>query len=257
MAKRNEPTHIFHVYRKDGTSVFLHPFRSIDKLHANLTKAEILGHYGHEPRVESLTMFRNELYRLVEQEVKSWVADSRFIPRFVLSAGIFLLLYVFLGFVVRDPIPVIDEVAVALGGSILAYILLGRKDMKSEAALKRRIELRNKVDSVVFTESPFVQRVEEVLADREDDSASEFLDQIQSETTFSLVEGFEEGSRQMVEYLDKMFASSEYRQTQKRLKRLPKEPGNRSRENLQRWLEKQKIDVPLLSVYLDLKRKVK
>jgi hypothetical protein len=202
-------------------------------------------------------MFRNELYRLVEQEVKSWVADSRFIPRFVISAGIFLLLYLFLGFVIRDPLPVIDEIAIALGGSILAYILLGRKDMQSEGALKRRIELRNKVDSVVFTESLFVQRVEEVLAEREDDSHAALIDQIQSEAAFSQVEGHEEESRQMVEYLDKMFASSEYRQTQKRLKRLPKDAGGRSRENLQKWLEKQKIDVPLLSVYLDLKRNVK
>ncbi|MFW6212978.1 MAG: hypothetical protein ACOC8L_08755 [Spirochaetota bacterium] len=245
------------MYRKDGTSVFLHPFRTIDKLHSNLTKGEILGHYGHEPRVESLTMFRNELYRLVEQEVKSWVADSRFIPRFVISAGIFLLLYLFLGFVIRDPLPIIDEIAIALGGSILAYILLGRKDMQSEAALKRRIELRKKVDTVVFSESAFVRRVEEVLAERENDSAADLIDQIQSESTLSQVEGYEDELRQMVDYLDRMFASSEYRQMQKRLKRLPKDTGGRSRESLQRWLEKQKIDVPLLSVYLDLKRKVK
>ncbi|MEE8440203.1 MAG: hypothetical protein V3S41_00660, partial [Spirochaetia bacterium] len=69
MSKRKDTVHIFHLYRKDGTAVFLHPFRNSDRLFQVLERSEISGHYGTEPRVESLTLFRNELYRLVENEV--------------------------------------------------------------------------------------------------------------------------------------------------------------------------------------------
>jgi hypothetical protein len=255
MANRNEPTHIFHLYRKDGTAVFLHPFRNISKLHAMLTKGEIVGHYGQEPRVESLTMFRNELYRLVEQEVKAWVADARFIPRFVISAGAFLVVFLFMGIVLPDPIALLDEIAIALGGSILVYILLGRKDMQSDIALKRRIELRNKVDSIVFTENAFVERVERMLIEREGDSPAELIDETRSSSGSPEIAGFEQESSQMVSHLEQMLSASEYRQTEKRLKRLQKDDSDRSRESLQKWLDKQKVDLPLLSIYLSLKKK--
>lgn len=257
MAKRPESVHIFHLYRKDGTAVFLHPFRKTDRLFSVLENGEIRGHYGNEPRVESLTLFRNELYRLVEQEVKAWVADARFIPRFVLSAGAFLLIYLFLSFVVRDPLPVLDEVAIALGASILAYILLGRRDIKSDAALKRRIALRTKVDGIVFTENEFVKRIEDELIARDGRKQAQLVEELISPEHAVMVEGHEQEAEQMLGYLDEMLGSSEFKQTEKRLKRLQRGDGRGNPEHMRRWLESRKVDVPLLSLYLDLKRKTK
>ena len=256
MARQIDPTHIFHMYRKDGTAVFLHPFRNTDKLHAVLMKSEIIGHYGQEPRVESLTLFRNELYRQIEAEVKTWVADTRFIPRFLLSSLIFLVSYFLMSFVIRDPLPVIDELLVSLGLSILAYILLGRKDMQSEGALKRRIELRNKVDGIVFSESEFVISVENVLNAREEAQPEELLAEVASGEGLPAAAGHETESAQMIMYLEQLFSSSEYRQTQKRMKRLRKSGDEQTRVNLSKWLEKQKIDVPLFTVYWSLKDSV-
>jgi hypothetical protein len=257
MAKRGEPIHIFHLYRKDGTAVFLHPFRKTDRLRSLLDKSTILGHYGNEPRVESLTLFRNELYRLVEQEVRTWVADARFIPRFLLSSGAFLLSYLFLSFVVRDPLPVLDEIAISLGLSILVYILLGRKDMQSEAALKRRIALRTSVDAIVFTESEFVKRIEDDLSAREEQKSERLIDELVRGDGETLVEGHDQEAGQMVAYLDEMFRAGEFKQTEKRLRRLQREGGSHGHATLKKWLESRKVDVPLLSLYIELKRKTK
>lgn len=256
MGKRAEPIHIFHLYRKDGTAVFLHPFRKTDKLFSLLEKSEIKGHYGNEPRVESLTLFRNELYRLVEQEVRAWVADAKFIPRFLLSATAFLVLYLFLSFVVRDPVPVLDELAIALGGSILAYIVLGRKDMQSEAALKRRIALRTTVDGIVFTENSFVKRIEDELIAREGRKPDTLVEEILRPDSGPVVEGHEVEAAQMVGYLEAMFRTSEFKRTEKRLRKLQKD-GDTDHATMRRWLEARKVDVPLLSLYMELKRKTK
>ena len=257
MAKQSEPLHIFHLYRKDGTAVFLHPFRNTDKLYGLLERSDITGHYGHEPRVESLTLFRNELYRLVEQEVKAWVADVRFIPRFLISSGIFLILYLFLSFAVRDPLPVLDEIAISLGASIAAYILLGRKDMQSEAALKRRIAMRTTVDGIVFTENEFVKRIEDELISREGQKPEQLIAELMRPDSALIVEGHEEEAAQMVQYLDQMFRSNEFRQTEKRLKRLQRDGNESDQDNMRKWLESKKVDVPLLSLYMELKRKTK
>lgn len=257
MSKRTETVHIFHLYRKDGTAVFLHPFRKSERLFSLLERNEVRGHYGTEPRVESLTLFRNELYRLVETEVKRWVSDARFIPRFLLSAGAFLLTYLFLAFVVRDPLPVLDEVAIGLGVAIVAYILLGRRDLKSEAALKRRIALRSKVDAIVFTENEFVRRLETALIAKEDEKPWELIDEVIAGNSALLAEGHTDEARQIVQYLDEMFRSSELKRTEKRIGRFRERIPENDRDSVGRWLESRKVDVPLLTLYMQLKKEVK
>ncbi len=249
--------HIFHLYRKDGTAVFLHPFRRVDRLYALLERSDVRGHYGSEPRVESLTLFRNELYRLVEQEVKGWVSDSRFLPRFLISSAVFLVSFLFLSFVMLTPIPVLDELAISLGLSILTYILLGKKDMQSEGALKRRIALRTKVDAIVFTENDFVKRVEAELIAREGRKPDQLVRELVDADKDLAVADHEQEATQMVEYLDAMFHSHSFRKTEKRLKRMEREDTAYRHDIMRKWLESTKVDVPLLSLYMDLKRRTR
>ena len=82
--------YLFHILRKDGTSLFLNPFGGPDKFVNGLERNEVEGRYGMEPRVEALTMFRNELYRQIEIGVKNWLSDARFVPKFLISAAIFV-----------------------------------------------------------------------------------------------------------------------------------------------------------------------
>jgi hypothetical protein len=59
MAEKQQCVYLFHLFRKDGTSLVLHPFSSPDRLTAVLGSAAVQGRYGNEPRVEALTLFRN------------------------------------------------------------------------------------------------------------------------------------------------------------------------------------------------------
>jgi hypothetical protein len=254
MAGSRNVTHIFHLYRKDGTAVFLHPFRAPERLRSLLDKGDIRGHYGEEPRVESITLFRNELYRLIEQEVKGWISDARFIPRFVISAAIFLVAYLFLSFVIRDPIPVLDELAISAGLSIAAYLLLGRRDLKSDAALKRRIAERSAVDRIEFTESEFLKRVESALISKENEKPEALLEQITRPDNEIVVEGHEEEAEQFVGYLGKLFDSTNFRRAEKRL---VSDASPEDRASAWKWAEARKMDMPLLAVYCQVRRKVK
>lgn len=247
-----QPLHIFHLYRQDGTSLFLHPFLDRQQVMERLDKEELQGLYGKEPRVESLTMFRNELYRIIEDEVRTWVSEARFIPRFLISAGIFVVAYFFLSFVVRDPLPLVDELAVSLGGSILAYILLGRRYMRSEGALKKRIALRSKVDNIHFVESDFVREIEEALHEKENTSTDSLVAAIEAGEVPALSDPDSPLAREFMRYLEVRFRSGEYRRQEKRL--LEKK-GGRDLEGLKRWINSKKVDFPLFALYVNMKRR--
>lgn len=249
---------IFHIYRKDGTALFLHPFDSLVKLSSVLRKCEIQGKYGLEPRVESLTLFRNDLYRMIEGAVKNWVMETRFIPRFLLSASVFLLAYLFLAFVIRDPIPVIDEILIGGGLAIVAYFLLGRRDQRSNYALRARVDLRTAVDRIVFTENPFVKEVEEALQQNDADGRDKVLRQMLEDPQRRFNAADENDLRQMLQYLEKRFSTKEYKKQEKLITRAKNVARNESDvEVISKWSESKKIDLSLFDIYRRVKRSYK
>jgi hypothetical protein len=154
---------IYHLRRTDGTSFFLHPFKKAGSTFEIDRSTELVGLYGVEPRVESLTQLRNDLYRRIEDDVRAWINERRFIPRFLVASGAFLVVYLFLSLVIRDPVPVVDEVLIGLGVAIFTFVIVGRRFEQSRVAGDRRIALRAKIDGVVFSQSPFVMRLERLF----------------------------------------------------------------------------------------------
>lgn len=154
---------IYHLAKRDGTAFFLHPFTRRGAFAELPANAELAGFYGLEPRVESLTLLRNELYRRIDEDVRDWINERRFIPRFLISSGVFLLVFLFLALAVHTPIPLVDEILGSGAAAIFTYIMIGRYFENSRSAMQRRIALRAQVDNVVFTESGYVKELEEVL----------------------------------------------------------------------------------------------
>ncbi len=254
--KRQIP--IFHLYRKEGTSLFLHPFDNEEKFIELLEKYEFEGKYGEEPRVESLTLFRNQLYRLIEDRVKSWVSEIRFIPKFLISSGLFLVSYLFFSLVVRDPLPMIDELLVSFGVAIVTYIILGRRDQRSDVTLKKRLDLRSVVDRIVFNESKFVKHVEEALHKTESESTEKIIEYMMSppDTRFSPED--EKDAAQLIGYLKKRFDSRDFKKQEKIVAKLAREReperDTRVRKSLSVWAESKKIDLSLFAVYTRIKK---
>lgn len=250
--------HIFHMYRADGTPLFLHPFTSrgdgkwVGEL---LERAELTGLYGAEPQVESLTGFRNELYDVVESEVRRWVSEERFTPHFLASAAIFLVAYLLLSFLIRDGLPLIDEIAVSMGAAIGGYLYLTRRSMTSEPAVKRRVTLRGRVDSIVFSESEFVKRVEQALQEQERESTESLLRSFDWYVEADFAREYEETAQQMVEYLEARFSDRGSRRVAKRLLRRERlSERERDIASIKKWAHSKRIDLPLFAIYVQLKK---
>ncbi len=246
-----EKVYIFHVFRKDGSSLILHPFTA-EKVVGLLEKHDLEGRYGGEPRVEALTLFRNDLYRMIEAGVRLWMNDVRFIPKFLLSTGAFLVTYLFMSYVVRDPVPVIDELVVGLAAGVTSYLLLGRRDMASTAATRKRLDLRVKVDRVVFRESGFVRRVETELHRHETDRIEEVIGRIVAPVQQQLGEEAHREAGQFLQMLESRFNFKKLQREERHLKRYIR--GGRSPSELKKLMESRKLDFPLYAVYKSFKR---
>ena len=62
------------------------------------------------------------IYREADDVVSLWIQNRRYIPRLVISAVVFLFSYFFFTLVIRDPIPMIDEILIGLLLATLAWI---------------------------------------------------------------------------------------------------------------------------------------
>lgn len=256
MAPKKVDLYIFHINRKEGDPLLLHPFEGPDQLVAALEGSEIHGRYGQEPRVETLTLLKNELYRMVETGVQRWISDKRFTPRFLISAGVFVFAYFFLSYVIRDPVPLIDELAISLAASVVTYFLLGRRDLRSDVAAKKRVSLRGAVDQVVFNESAFAKMIEETLQERESGTLEDLVGSLLSPGDRAVLDGEDhDEARCFVETIEARFGLRSTRREERLFKRYLQ--GEKpDLEGIKRWAQSRKIDVALYAVYRKLKRTV-
>ncbi len=212
---------LYHVARRDGTPVFLHPFvKSGSTLNITST-TELQGKYGAEPRVESLTLLRNDLYRRIESDVKAWINERRFIPRFLIASAVFLVAFLFMSLVIRDPIPIVDEFLIGGGLAVFAFIAVGRRFEQSRTAGDLRIMLRSKVDGVVFLEEPFVREIEDFLHHLEEKS-SDYQQGVEThdiERARHLKATYPEDTARVITYLRILISQNPYKGLQKQMKR--------------------------------------
>ncbi len=171
----DEKIYLFHIRGQDGVSRFLHPLAGTLEWIDRLKKNPLEGRYGAEPRIESIDLFREELQGILEQAVRRWAADRWFPERFVLSAIAFLVAYFFFSYVIRDPVPVIDELFLSFLAGILTFRGLAKRYYAREEVRALRRELREKIDHTHFEESPLVRNLETLLEELEESSFGELL----------------------------------------------------------------------------------
>jgi hypothetical protein len=190
------------------------------------------------------------MYRRIEEDVRDWMAEKRFLPRFLSGAGAFLGTYLLFSLVIRDPIPMADELLLATGASLITYFLLGRRDLRSEEASQRRIALRNKVDSAVFTQSPFVREVEESLQRYDRAPREELVERLNS----AKAERFwSEHGDDASYFLDTLQAYMQSKMVKQLEKRLQKGRGLGSLTDPTRYAD---LDLPLFLLYIELKEEL-
>ncbi len=229
--------------------MFFHPFEADEESVELLAASRIRGLYGEEPPVSALTGFRNELYLIAERALRRWNAEDRFLIRFLGASAVFVVAFLFLSIVVRDPVPLLDELLISLAVSIAAYFALVRRDLSSQRVERRRIEIRSAIDRTVFEESELVHRLEETLHAHEGNGVPA-LDQ-----QAVLFDEADSGvAAEILSYLAKGFRDRHYRRQERKLIRASRRADYQ--RAMAEWAHQDKADVPLFCLYLALKRHV-
>ncbi|AFG37747.1 hypothetical protein [Spirochaeta africana] len=245
MSESNTST-MYHLYRRDGSSVLLHPFHTDEEILRIAGNQTISGFYGREPQVEAITALRSRLYQRVDAAVGRHVRERLFIPKFLAAAGVFLLSFFFLSLVILTPIPVLDELLISSAAAVAAYIGLGRLQNASERASQLRIRLRGAIDAVHFSHDPCVEIAERLLADIESLPDERLLQelprlqqQIPEECRETELAGHIRARLPDVHRLESMLQAL-------------RNPSPGVQEVLHQKLLRQKVDIPLLMLALAL-----
>lgn len=256
--KSAEKITIFHLYRKDGTALFLHPFDDAGVLLALDEDTQIIGKYGQEPQVEYITLFRKELHRAVDAAVNSWIQEKKFVPNFLWASVGFLLLYFFFTFSLRDPLPMVDEILIAGVGAVGLYVYRLRKAQALPQAEQLRKKLRWRMDQIKFHEDLFVKEVEDLLHRYESVSRDKLLQSVYMQDEASLSESEVKDAFSLIAYLEKRFSGKVYRKQEKLMDKYVSSGGGKRRfDALSTLSERGKIDLSLFFTYRNLKKRAR
>lgn len=131
------------------------------------------GWYGREPGVEDVRLLRKSLRELSEKRLRERDAEEFFIPRFLGSAGVFLVVFFVLSFGIRDPLPYVDEFVAGLVAALAVFWAWSRAGTRS-LEYQRRLELvRESVDQSAFGPSDKAFALEALLEKAERMDAAE------------------------------------------------------------------------------------
>ena len=112
---------------------------------------------------ESRLFVESNLVHQASRAVSYYMQNKHYIPRLFISALVFLILYFFLSLVIRDPIPMVDEILISLGGTILTWVLLSKRDVHIALSSKLMLDISTAIHSLEVVEDDEVNHVEEYL----------------------------------------------------------------------------------------------
>ncbi len=137
-----------------------HPFEPGSELYEAPGPVALSGRYGTGEIPKDTATIRADLYRAMEHGSRRHFLDKGYYPRLFLTVFTFLGIYLFFSIVIRDPVPMIDELL--LGGLAAAAVFFAseRKALSSPKHIESLLSLRRSIDSSMFIESRVVDLVE-------------------------------------------------------------------------------------------------
>ena len=154
---------IFHLHHSGDRYLLFHPFRRRGDIIRILGTDTVSGFYGAEPNIESMTLFRSEMYRRIEHEMNEWISANSFLLRFSFASAVFVVIYFIVSTIILDPLKVIDEFAISLCISSAAFYFIRGRRRISRAATKQRALLRSRIDAIQFRLSPLLVYAEHLI----------------------------------------------------------------------------------------------
>jgi DNA-dependent RNA polymerase auxiliary subunit epsilon len=109
---------------------------------------------------EDLDYIKTELKIDIENSVNSWINDSRFVFHLLISAGVFLVSYYFFSYVIRDPLPLVDEIVLSLLIAGFSWYRLKNQQYKSDTVIHKKVEIEQYLADIPYNSSDFLVQVE-------------------------------------------------------------------------------------------------
>lgn len=98
-----------------------------------------------------------------EIAVSHFLQDKHYIPRLLISALVFLLVYFFLSLVVRDPIPMLDELIAALLLSVLTFLGMSKRDIRLARESKLMYDIKKELANAELIQEDYLNSIEEYI----------------------------------------------------------------------------------------------
>ncbi|QEN07489.1 hypothetical protein EXM22_05610 [Oceanispirochaeta crateris] len=150
--------HIFYIKWKENSLVLNEC--NAQNLIENLSEENIELAYGESVTDQDLDLIKTELKIDIENAVNRWINDSRFFVHLLMSTGVFLVSYYFLSYVVRDPIPLVDEIVLSLLMAGLSWYRLKNQQYKTDKVIHKKIEMEQYLSDIPYVKNDFIVQVE-------------------------------------------------------------------------------------------------
>jgi hypothetical protein len=102
-------------------------------------------------------------YKAVDNSVELWIQEKRYFPRLLVCALTFLVVYFFMSLVIRDPIPMLDELVGSTLATVAMWYYISKKDKKGPITNKKKLEIKREVGNAEFKELEGLSIIEAYL----------------------------------------------------------------------------------------------
>jgi len=142
-----------------GKQIVLHPFDTAE-IFKSAEPDSIIGRYSSGESPHDADIIRTALYASMEKGTRRYYLNKGYYLRLALTTGTFIVSYLFLSIVVRDPVPLIDELLLGSLAAAAVFFASERRALSSPRHLEAVLKFRRAIDGAYFSESRIVDLVE-------------------------------------------------------------------------------------------------
>jgi len=174
---------VYFYYFKSLKSVLLNPFDKNKEIGNMDSEQNITILSANTLSKEDYDIISEKAFTEIDNSVNLWIQEKRYYPRLFISALAFFIMYFFLSFAIRDPIPLLDEMIGSVVFTIITWIFFTKRDSKSSIANKKKLEIKRNVNDLKSKEIGLLQKIEAYLYELKDKDNLDIADAL------TLVEG--------------------------------------------------------------------
>jgi hypothetical protein len=180
MVEQTSHFYLFHLKDPQGHSRFYHSIYNPRDFTTLTTRTSVQGFYGSEPDFEGFRVFKQSIHKEIREEIRQQTLSRTFIPRFLFSSLVFLVIFLFLSLAVRDPIPLLDEILIALAGASIVWIVRSKKMKKNNLEAEQELLIRDVIEQGFFVPDEQLKAIEKMWQEVYFDVQHQELEDIES-----------------------------------------------------------------------------